>query len=128
MTRPQAAHYATVTSNTHTTDAYGQTHYYVTSPLVPVRGTVAEPLHDYVVRVVFGGRHGIATRLTNVLWTKLYEFLRELDFKPYAQQHDNEHRFFRKLSLARLCYPDNATRVQRSADIDAAERGPTADE
>ncbi len=91
-------------------DRNGHTHYFVASPLRDVGGPVPEPLHDYIVKERLGGTHGATSRITSMLWDKLYEFVERLQLPHYTTkaQYDT---FIRKLSAARLAYDPRLTDV-----------------
>ena len=102
MTRVQLRHIAASTNQQHIVDAHGQRHYFMTAPLCSVSGRVPEPLRDHVVRQTLGGHHRAAARLTEILWTKLYEFVLANDFQDYATNPNNHALLLRRLSLAQL--------------------------
>ena len=104
-------------------DAHGHKSYYVASPLRRVGALIPEPLHDYIVKERLGGTHGATSRLTAMLWDKLFEFVTALDLPQYSTPA-HYATLLRKLGAARLAYDPRLTdnvvpQLHRGTDSDA---------
>lgn len=86
----------------YSTDPHGQRHYWPSAARHNISARLPEPLHDFIALRTLGGQHGARDALTEILWTKLYEFVLALNLPPYSEAPTNYDVLRRKLALAQL--------------------------